>query len=372
MESIGERLRSAREAKKLTIKQVVKETNITHLYVEALEDEEFDKFPSETYLIGFLRSYAEYLKLDTDEIIQAYKGYKIGESATPLEELTKPTAPSFTMMFQSLFLKYKNIIFVAVIAVVAFVIFIGFHELFTKHSVSNKNSISVTDIKNKFKNNKKFKIRNLSLMNNKGFDLIYNNEAVQFLVDSKEVVFILKEIKKDNVTIQFYPDKSKKELKLNKPETFQKRDWPRDVTFQLKGLTKNRAKIMISLGKKDKKIEKKDKKIDSKKEYTSVVAMDKRNLKIVFEANFVQKCFVEIYLDGSKKRPGFIPSGSHRRWEANEIIQVKLGNAGGIQGKINGKAFTFGGVGQVANKVITWKKDTQNPNLYHIVLKDGS
>ena len=74
MDSIGEKLRAAREAKRLTIKDVVKDTNINPLYIDALEEEDFEKFPSETYIIGFLRSYTEYLKLDTDEIIQSYKG----------------------------------------------------------------------------------------------------------------------------------------------------------------------------------------------------------------------------------------------------------------------------------------------------------
>ncbi|HPQ51978.1 MAG TPA: helix-turn-helix domain-containing protein, partial [Spirochaetota bacterium] len=91
MESIGEKLRNAREAKKLSLKDVARETNIPPRYVEALEDEEFERFPGETYVIGFLRSYVDYLKLDSDEFIQAYKGYKIGESATPIEELTRPT-----------------------------------------------------------------------------------------------------------------------------------------------------------------------------------------------------------------------------------------------------------------------------------------
>ncbi|HRV16376.1 MAG TPA: helix-turn-helix domain-containing protein, partial [Spirochaetota bacterium] len=58
---IGETLRNAREAKRLTLKDVSKDTNIVVKYLEALENEEFDKFPSETYLLGFLRSYAEYL-----------------------------------------------------------------------------------------------------------------------------------------------------------------------------------------------------------------------------------------------------------------------------------------------------------------------
>ena len=55
MESIGEKLRQAREARKITIRDVVKETNISPAYLQALEEEKFDKFPSETYLVGFLR-----------------------------------------------------------------------------------------------------------------------------------------------------------------------------------------------------------------------------------------------------------------------------------------------------------------------------
>ena len=75
MDKIGEKLRNARELRKLTIKEISKETNISSKYLEALEAEEFDKIPGETYLLGFLRMYAESLKLDGDEIIQDYKGY---------------------------------------------------------------------------------------------------------------------------------------------------------------------------------------------------------------------------------------------------------------------------------------------------------
>ena len=52
------------------------------------------------------------------------------------------------------------------------------------------------------------------------------------------------------------------------------------------------------------------------------------------------------------------------------FIQIKIGNAGGIQSTINGKEFVFGKAGQVANKIITWKKDVTNPNIYHIDVKD--
>jgi hypothetical protein len=62
----------------------------------------------------------------------------------------------------------------------------------------------------------------------------------------------------------------------------------------------------------------------------------------------VQKSFIEVYLDGNRKQRGFMPAGTFQRWEANENIQLKIGNAGGIKATINGKEYVFGREGQVA------------------------
>jgi cytoskeletal protein RodZ len=62
--TVGEMLRSAREARKLTIEQVNRETRISVQTLRSLEQDDFGAFPSETYLKGFLRSYAEFLGLD--------------------------------------------------------------------------------------------------------------------------------------------------------------------------------------------------------------------------------------------------------------------------------------------------------------------
>lgn len=375
MESIGEKLRLAREARKITIKEVVKETNISPIYLQALEEEKFDKFPSETYLIGFMRTYAEFLKLDVDSIVQSYKGYKIGESATPLEELTKPTKSNLSIAVSSFINKHKNIIFIAGIALASLLLIWGIKNLVSS-DVDVSTGDSTDSIKSDIQKNKETdieNIRNLQLTNNKGVILVYKNEAVQFLVDSKEVVFLLKSIKDSSVSLELHPGKKIEKLKMDEPRTLVIEGCPREVTFTLKALTENRAKIMVSLGEKKGEEETKVAKEEEapvRADSTSVEAQNKQSLKIVFECEFVQKSFIELYLDGVRKVRGFIPQGQVLRWEATEYIQIKIGNAGGIKSRINGKDFTFGTAGQVANKVITWKKDVKNPNLYHIVVKD--
>jgi cytoskeletal protein RodZ len=63
--TIGEMLRAAREAKKLSVEQVNRETRISVQTIRALEGDDFGAFPSETYLKGFLRNYADFLGLDS-------------------------------------------------------------------------------------------------------------------------------------------------------------------------------------------------------------------------------------------------------------------------------------------------------------------
>ncbi|MFA5517671.1 MAG: RodZ domain-containing protein [Spirochaetota bacterium] len=376
MESIGEKLKSIRESKKITLKEVAAETNIASIYIEALEDEDFDKFPGETYVIGFLKSYSEYLKIDPDEIITMYKAYKIGESATPLEELTRPTKSSMSLFFSNFFDTYKNLVFYAGVALVSLFVVWGIWSL-TRSDVKLYDSDSLARIKQEYEekqNSRISNIHNLQLSNEKGFTLLYSGEAVLFLVENKEVVFLLKEVSRESVAVSFMDDSDEITLELDEDTPVSVEGSPRELILTLKGLTENRAKIMVSLGKKmdveeSVVLENDDiKPLDG--DNTQVIAQSNKSLKIVFDVRFVQKSFLEIYLDGSLKQRGFMPAGSYQRWEASEYIQVKIGNAGGINAKINGKEFSFGQTGQVANKVITWKKDVQNPNLYHIDVKD--
>jgi len=379
VESIGEKLRQARESKKLTIKNVVSDTNMAPTYIEALEEEDFDKFPSETYIIGFLRTYSEYLKLDSKEIISLYKSYKIGESATPLEELTRPTKSQFTINLISFYERYRNLAFFGIVAFISIAIIWGIWAM-NRSNVQIDGSDSVSQIKKNYAESQNSKIKNISslqLSHDKGMPLIYKEEAIQFLVDNKEVVFLLKDISNNKVTVNFLNNDNDIVLDMNKQVPVILADCPREILLTLKGLTETRAKIMIELGR-NLKVEtppESDELDPNVKpvtdgDNTRVIAQNDKSLKITFEVEFIQKSFIEIYLDGNIKQKGFMPAGSREKWEASKNIQVKIGNAGGIKCKINGKEFVFGKSGQVANKLITWKRDITNPNVYHIDVKD--
>jgi cytoskeleton protein RodZ len=87
MESIGEKLRLAREKNTYTIEQVARDTHVAKRFLKALEDEDFSAFPGETYAMGFLRNYAEYLGLNAEELVGLYRNMKIQEQPLPMTEL---------------------------------------------------------------------------------------------------------------------------------------------------------------------------------------------------------------------------------------------------------------------------------------------
>ena len=97
MESVGQKLRETREQHNFSIEQVARDTHISKQYLEALEQEQFSTIPGETYIIGFLRNYAEYLSLNPEEIVNLYRNIQIQEQPLPMTELLEPVrskAPS--------------------------------------------------------------------------------------------------------------------------------------------------------------------------------------------------------------------------------------------------------------------------------------
>lgn len=71
MASVAEQLRSAREARNLTIQQIADITNVRADHIRAIEEGNYDVFSAPVYIRGFVRTYCKILKLDSHEVITA-------------------------------------------------------------------------------------------------------------------------------------------------------------------------------------------------------------------------------------------------------------------------------------------------------------
>ena len=84
MFEIGNSLREARMRRGVDFAQAELATKIRGKYLRALEEEQFDLLPAETYVKGFLRNYAEYLGLDGQLYVDEFNSrFVSGEEHEP-------------------------------------------------------------------------------------------------------------------------------------------------------------------------------------------------------------------------------------------------------------------------------------------------
>src|SRR5512143_3304036 len=70
-DSVGARLRQARELRRLSLQEVSEATKVRTHYLQALETDDHSAIPSAAQARGFLRIYAEFLELDLGELLAA-------------------------------------------------------------------------------------------------------------------------------------------------------------------------------------------------------------------------------------------------------------------------------------------------------------
>jgi cytoskeletal protein RodZ len=100
---IGNSLREARLRQQLEFPEIEQATKIRGKYLRALEDEQFDVLPAQTYVKGFLRSYAEYLGLDGQLYVDEFNSrFVVGEEdAAPRPRRRSAPPPSRATQVQS-------------------------------------------------------------------------------------------------------------------------------------------------------------------------------------------------------------------------------------------------------------------------------
>src|SRR5437762_10164450 len=114
--TLGEQLRAQRKRKGITLEQAAADTRIREKFLTALEAGDYPTLPGAVYTRGFLRNYAEYLDLETDELVALFQQERGGAPPEPTPKRTfKPYRP---VVHQSLI--FRPVVFVPVL-IIAFV-----------------------------------------------------------------------------------------------------------------------------------------------------------------------------------------------------------------------------------------------------------
>ncbi len=101
---IADELRCTRVLRNLSIEDVAATLRIRDGFIEAMEEDRFDDLPGSAYISGFLRTYANYLGLDGDQLVAWFKDDNQSTFApremglpVPVSEVRRPTFPIITV-----------------------------------------------------------------------------------------------------------------------------------------------------------------------------------------------------------------------------------------------------------------------------------
>ena len=114
-QTVGERLRAAREEKGLNLEDIAAQTRIPLRHLESIETADWDKLPAPTYTTGFAKSYASAVGLDRTEIGEQLRAEMGGQRpVATTTDVFEPADPARTMP--------KWLVFGAIAAVILLVL----------------------------------------------------------------------------------------------------------------------------------------------------------------------------------------------------------------------------------------------------------
>ncbi|MCW2277873.1 helix-turn-helix domain-containing protein [Heliophilum fasciatum] len=114
MSHLGAELKAARENRNMTLRQVENETNIRMQYLSALEEGRYDQLPGKVYALGFLRSYAKFLEVDDQALVDELKQFW-HEEDEEIQTITQPVAPEVVSPISKGILRFAGYALVAVV-----------------------------------------------------------------------------------------------------------------------------------------------------------------------------------------------------------------------------------------------------------------
>lgn len=89
--SLGILLKRSREDRQIELDEVFRVTRIRRHTLEALENERWDELPSQVFVRGFLKTYADFLSLDKERVLELYERVSLleGDKSELLKQMSR-------------------------------------------------------------------------------------------------------------------------------------------------------------------------------------------------------------------------------------------------------------------------------------------
>jgi len=134
MKKTGSLLKEKRESSSLSISEVALATKINPRILTAIENGDEAHLPSKTFLKGFIRSYALFLKMDVDEVLRSYQDEMGGPPPEQVHEAYRTDTPPATGRRRVADENSSGMRTLAIVAIVILIgLIIGVRELIEKY-----------------------------------------------------------------------------------------------------------------------------------------------------------------------------------------------------------------------------------------------
>ena len=357
MESIGLKLKASREQLGYTVEQIARETNIAKSYLIALEAEDFEAFPGETYLLGFMRNYSEYLGIDPEEMVNLYRNMMIQEQPAPMEELLD-TGRSVPM--------WLPIAVVALLGLGA----LGYFYIYPNYLAGDsapKASVQPEQpaVQQAADNVYAFTDEVIEKRFRSGDAVSYDLDGSSYLVSLKEVgeqaVF---DTPSGEVRLISGGETS---IDLNGDDTA-------DLRLILRSLDAESSSVILHLDRFVKAIPQEtqpeavlDEPVrpvstaslgeagsEDRALETTVIRSGARPEPFALNIVFRGYCLLRYFSDNSVREERYFHKGETFRLEADSEVRLWVSNAGAVSGKVNGVDIDLGGAGEISTRSIQW------------------
>ena len=115
MDFIGKVIKASRISKKISIQEASSELKISTQILKKIENDELDEYIDIVYYLGHIRSYSEFLALDSNQIIEQFKLQHSFNKEKISEVIPKPLVISPVFKFGR-YLSFASIILIFVLA----------------------------------------------------------------------------------------------------------------------------------------------------------------------------------------------------------------------------------------------------------------
>lgn len=309
---LGDTLREAREKQGLTYKDIEKGTSIRALYIEYIEKGEYDELPGDVYTKGFIRSYANFLKLDANALVQAFTAERHKGAAPAAQQ--KPAAPKAAP---------------------------------EKPQAKKPSAPSVQpDAKPVEKAEKVEKAETVE------------QPAERPAAPKQEAAPRKAPVQPKTVAVKPQPKQQPKKAPASKPAaprfTAQDFNEPKRSNGKLIAIV---AVVLVVLAGAVYALSGSDdsaKKPATQQTQQVEAPAPKTYDGVEVTATFTADCWLEVKADGKTVYEGTLKKGDSQTWKGTDKVTVRVGDAGAVSFSVNGKDLgTAGKTGQVANKTFT-------------------